>query len=86
MEKSPFVSIIMPIYNEEKFIEKTIKSILENSYRLDKIELIIIDGLSTDNSLRIIKELTRGKIETKFFENKKGYWFSLKYRFKECQG
>ena len=36
MEKSPVVSIIMPLYNEEKFIEKTIKLILENSYRLDR--------------------------------------------------
>ena len=71
MEKLPFVSIIMPLFNEEKFIKQTITSILENSYPYDRIELLIIDGMSTDNSLEIITELTRDKIETKFFENKK---------------
>ena len=87
MEKSPVVSIIMPLYNEEKFIEKTIKSILENSYRLDRIELIIIDGMSTDNSLRIIKELTKDKLETKFFENKKRLVaFALNIGLKNASG
>ena len=48
------VSIITPCYNSEKTIEKTIKSVLNQSYK--NIEYIIIDGASTDNTLNIIEK------------------------------
>lgn len=47
------VSIITVCYNSEKTIEKTIKSILSQSYK--NYEYIIIDGSSTDKTLEIIK-------------------------------
>ena len=53
------VSIIIPVYNAEKFIEKGIKSILEQTYK--NIEIILINDGSADNSLKIIK-----KYEKKF--------------------
>ena len=43
------VSIIIPVYNAEKFIEKGIKIILEQSYKY--IEIILINDGSADNSL-----------------------------------
>ncbi len=48
------VSIITVTYNAEQFIEKTIKSIINQSY--ENIEIIVIDGKSTDNTLNIIKK------------------------------
>ena len=48
------VSIIMPVYNREKYLEQAIKSILGQSY--SNFELIIIDDGSTDNSLNITRE------------------------------
>ena len=48
------VSIITPCYNSEKTIEKTIKSVLNQTYK--NIEYIIIDGKSTDDTLNIIKK------------------------------
>ncbi len=48
------VSIITPCYNSEKTIEKTIKSVLNQTYK--NIEYIIIDGKSTDDTLTIIKK------------------------------
>ena len=50
----PSISIIMPSYNQADFIEATIRSILLQSY--PKIEIIIIDGGSTDSSLDIINK------------------------------
>lgn len=47
------VSIIMPNYNCEKFIEETINSVLAQTY--DNWELLIVDDCSTDNSIEIIK-------------------------------
>lgn len=49
----PFVSVIIPIYNEEVVIKRTITSILKCDYPF--IEILIIDDGSTDNSSSIIK-------------------------------
>ena len=48
------VSIIVPVYNVEKYIEKNIKSLINQT--LDNIELIFINDGSPDNSLKILKE------------------------------
>jgi glycosyltransferase involved in cell wall biosynthesis len=52
--EKPLVSIITVVYNSEQFIEKTIQSIIRQSY--PNIEYIIIDGGSTDKTLEIIKK------------------------------
>ena len=48
------VSIIIPYFNKKKFINKTIKSILNQTYK--KSHLFIIDDFSSDNSLEIIEK------------------------------
>ena len=49
------VSIICPLFNEEKFIEKCITSILEQDYPTDKLEVLFIDGRSTDHTADIVR-------------------------------
>jgi len=51
------VSIIMPVYNSEKYLEETINSVLGQSY--SNFELIIVDDGSTDNSLNISREFAK---------------------------
>ena len=51
------LSIITPNLNGGKFLEKTIKSVIEQDYK--NIEYIIIDGGSTDNSHDIIKKYSK---------------------------
>ena len=46
--KSPLVSIIVPVYNVEKYVEKCLKSICSQTY--EKIEVLVIDDGSRDNS------------------------------------
>ncbi len=50
----PFISIVIPTYNEEKYIEEKLRNILSISYPLNKMEIIIVDS-STDNTPNIVK-------------------------------
>lgn len=71
MEQSnlPFVSIIMPIRNEADHIEKAIKSILANDYPSDKIEILVVDGMSDDGTREIVKCLATEYSRVKLLDN-----------------
>ena len=55
MHSEPLVSIIMPMYNSERYIEDSIKSVIEQTY--SNWELIIVDDHSTDQSYDLAKSL-----------------------------
>jgi glycosyltransferase involved in cell wall biosynthesis len=52
----PIVSIIIPTWNEEAFISACLDSILLNDYPKDKIDIIILDGMSSDQTPAIIRD------------------------------
>ncbi len=60
MNKSIFVSVIIPVYNGEKYIAECIKSIYEQTYK--KFEIIIIDDGSTDNSIEVIENIKNEEV------------------------
>ena len=62
---SKLVSIIMPMYNAEKYIKESIKSVLNQTYEI--WELLIIDDVSTDNSLEIVEEYVERDSRIKLF-------------------
>lgn len=53
------VSIIMPSRNEEKFIGKCLDSIIANDYPKDSLEVLVIDGRSTDRTRAIVEGYTK---------------------------
>jgi len=53
---TPGVSIIIPCFNEEEWIERTILSCTNQDYPVDKLEIIVVDDKSNDNSLSKIKK------------------------------
>lgn len=67
MEK---ISIIVPIYNVEKYIEKTIKTILQQSY--ENIEVLLINDGSTDNSKLICEKFCSLDKRVKLINKKNG--------------
>ena len=57
----PKVSIIVAAYNIENYIEKCIKSLINQTYK--NIEIIIINDGSTDNTLNVIKKINDKRIK-----------------------
>ncbi len=55
----PFVSVVLPIYNEERFIEKCIQSILAQDYPKERLQLIFVDGMSQDRTRDIVHEYSK---------------------------
>lgn len=51
----PFVSIIIPCRNEEKFISKCLDSIIANDYPKDRLEVFVVDGRSEDSTRQILQ-------------------------------
>ncbi len=71
-QKRPKVSVIIPLYNKEEYIERTLKSIVQQTY--ENVECIIVDDASTDNSLKIVRQFVdsyKGPIEFHVFQHKK---------------
>jgi len=54
--KLPKVTVLVPAYNEEKGISKTIESLLSMNYPKEMVEIILINDGSKDNTLQIMKE------------------------------
>ena len=53
------ISVVMPVYNAEKFVGEALTSILQQTYK-EEVELIVIDDGSTDESLLVVKQHLAG--------------------------
>lgn len=61
------VSVIIPVYNCEKFIEETINSVREQTIEKDRYEIIAVDDGSTDSSLSILSDLAERCTDLRVF-------------------
>lgn len=83
MEQAPLVSVIMPVYNGEKYLQEAIDSILNQTF--GDFEFIIINDGSTDKTLEIIKSYSDPRIRVISQENK-GIIHSLNKGISESRG
>lgn len=68
-KNKPLVSIVMPVYNAEPFIEYSVESILRQSYQ--NFEFIIVDDASTDGTFKILQKYALQDSRIKLLRNQK---------------
>jgi len=79
----PLVSIVTVVYNGEKYLEQTIRSVINQRY--DNIEYIIIDGGSTDGTLDIVEKHEK-MIDYWISEPDEGIFDAMNKGIKICRG
>lgn len=84
LNKEPLVSVLMPAYNHERYIEQAVMSVINQTYQ--NIELIIIDDGSTDQTPRILQNLQKLYGFTLLLNNNQGLIKSLNQLKKLAKG
>lgn len=91
LEKSelPVVSIIIPVYNEANVLPRRIRSLEELLYPRDKLEIVFVDGGSTDGGIGLLEELA-GKsslpVKVVFQGSRKGFNSAVRDGFFQTKG
>ena len=78
------VSIIIPLYNEEKYIKECVNSVVNQTYK--NIEIIVINDKSTDNSLNELKSIRDKRIKIIDLKENKGVSNARNLGVKEANG
>jgi cellulose synthase/poly-beta-1,6-N-acetylglucosamine synthase-like glycosyltransferase len=82
---TPSVSIVLPAYNEGVYLEHSLKTLLSLDYPKDKLEIIVVDDGSTDNTYEIAKKFEGGRIKV-FTKKNGGKGSALNFGIKEAKG
>ena len=71
MSNYPLVSAIVLCRNEEKFIGKCLDSIIANDYPNEKLEILVVDGMSEDGTRKIVEEYRKEHSSIRLINNSK---------------
>ena len=82
----PLVSVLIPTYDSVEFIEDTVRSIINQTYK--NIEIVIVDDASTDGTVEILEKLEREDKRIKLSKNKKnlGITDNMNNGIRKCEG
>jgi len=93
----PLISVVIPVYNEEKRVVRAVNSIRNQTYQ--NLEIVVVDDDSTDNTYRVVEEITKEDPRVLLYKNPKvparenwrGYdinagWAARNYGFKQVKG
>jgi len=70
-EPKPFVSVIIPTYNEQERIERCLASVLEQDYPVERLEILIADGRSTDGTREKVTAFSDRHPQVRLVDNPK---------------
>ena len=84
IQSAPLVSVLMPVFNGEKFLREAVDSILSQTFT--EFEFIIIDDGSTDKTKEIIYHYKDPRIQYFSYNKNKGFIFALDYGLRKATG
>jgi len=84
-DELPMVSVIIPAYNEEKTIKRTIKSAMDLIYPKDRIEIMVVDDGSKDNTHKIASSVKSNRLKV-FTKENGGKSTALNFAIPKAQG
>ena len=85
----PTVSIIVPVYNEVRVLDRRIRNLEELNYPKDKLEVVFVDGGSTDGSIELLESISRKselRIKNVFQGSRKGFNNAVREGFASTTG
>ena len=65
----PFISVVMPIYNEVAFIERSLGAVMEQDYPAERMEVLVVDGLSQDGTRDSVAEVAAHDGRVRLLDN-----------------
>jgi len=65
----PTVTLIMPIRNEAGFIERSLGAVLAQDYPADRLEVLVVDGMSDDGTRQIVQRMLAGRPNARLLDN-----------------
>ncbi|MEJ2071475.1 MAG: glycosyltransferase [Syntrophobacterales bacterium] len=69
ISETKLISVVVPCREEKKYIAQALKSILASDYPQDHLEVLVVDGMSTDGTREIITEFSRNFPMIKLLDN-----------------
>jgi glycosyltransferase involved in cell wall biosynthesis len=88
MTDRPFVTLVMPSYNEEHYIEECLNSLLQQDYPSDRLEILVADGGSQDKTREIIGRIATANPRVRLLDNSahRIQSFGMNLAIKESKG
>ncbi|MBS0266740.1 MAG: glycosyltransferase family 2 protein [Planctomycetes bacterium] len=88
MSNLPFVTLVMPSYNEEHYIEECLNSLLNQDYPSEKVEILVADGGSQDKTREIINRISAVHPRVRLLDNSahRIQSFGMNLAIKESKG
>ncbi len=71
-EEWPFVSVVLPVYNEEVVIQRTLSALRASDYPSSQLEVIVVNDGSTDDTLSILQEYARDWLRLRVYDQPNG--------------
>src|SRR4051812_39284049 len=68
----PFLSVLIPCRNEVRFLGRCLASVLANDYPAERMEVLVVDGASTDGTREVIAAWAAGDERVRMVENPQG--------------
>jgi succinoglycan biosynthesis protein ExoA len=69
VDRCAFISVIVPVRNEERHIGALLRQLLAQDYRADRFEIVIADGRSTDTTRAIVRDFQRRDLRVRLVDN-----------------